>query len=142
MHVHPTRDLLLAVTRANHELFMVTNERVEAVLARLRLTSQTAQTLWAIDPDGTPQSMSSIAASLRCNASNLTFIAKQLEARGYVIREQDVTDRRLHVLVLTSEGRRVREAVVAATLSVTPFADCSEADLRELLRLLSRIQVD
>jgi DNA-binding MarR family transcriptional regulator len=139
MGTEASRDLLLAVIQANHEIFMVTNERVEAALTRLQLTPQTAQTLWTIDPDAVPPSMSSIAATLHCNASNLTFIAKQLEARGYVTRERDAGDRRSHVLVLTSEGRRAREAAVEATLSITPFAECSDADLRELSRLLSGV---
>lgn len=141
MSTPASRDLLLAVMRANHEIFMVTNERAEAALTDLRLTPQTAQALWAIDPDSAPPSMSSIAAALHCNASNLTFIAKQLEARGYVTRQRDTADRRSHVLVLTNEGELAREAVANAMLSLTPFADSSTADLRELSRLLSRISV-
>ncbi|GAB3655774.1 MarR family winged helix-turn-helix transcriptional regulator [Glycomyces tarimensis] len=132
-------DDLLSVVRAVHEISMITNTRVEPVLSRLRLTHQTAQALWAIDPDQPAPPMGAVAQRLHCNASNLTFIAKQLEDRGYAKRRRDPRDGRSHVLALTADGERARAQVVDAALAQTPFAALSPADLRALADTLSRL---
>ncbi|HWU57597.1 MAG TPA: MarR family transcriptional regulator [Microbacteriaceae bacterium] len=137
-----TRDrqaLLLRAAQANHELFMITTARIEAAIGELRLTYQTAHALWAIDPDEAPPSMSVMAGRLYCNAPNLTFIAKQLEARGYAIRAKDPADKRSTVLRLTPDGQRARTAVIKATLHATPFADCDDDQLRSLTALLTSL---
>jgi DNA-binding MarR family transcriptional regulator len=134
-----SQKLLMQVALANHKIFMVTSGRIEAALVELRLTYQTAHALMAIDPSEAPPSMSVMAERLYCNAPNLTFIAKQLETRGYVTRMKDVGDKRSNVLRLTPEGARARAAVVRATLAVTPFADCDVDELHDLARLFARI---
>jgi DNA-binding MarR family transcriptional regulator len=137
-----TRDrqaLLLRAAQANHELFMITAARIEAAIGELRLTYQTAHALWAIDPDEAPPSMSVMAGRLYCNAPNLTFIAKQLEARGYATRAKDPADKRSTVLRLTPDGQRARTAVIEATLHATPFADCDDDQLRSLTAVLTSL---
>ncbi|MFC7330581.1 MarR family winged helix-turn-helix transcriptional regulator [Marinactinospora rubrisoli] len=133
-------DPLVVATRANHEIFMLTSSRLEAFLARHRLTYQTAQALWVIDPDEPAPSMKVMADRLYCNAPNLSFIARQLADRGYLERVVDPDDRRSRVLVLTDEGRRVRAAVIDATLSASPFAQCEPHELRELAAALERLR--
>ncbi|WP_411573112.1 MarR family winged helix-turn-helix transcriptional regulator [Streptomyces sp. WAC 01420] len=130
---------LLSVVRAVHEISMVTSTRLEPLLARLRLTQQTAQALWAIDPDRQAPPMRVVAQRLHCNASNVTFIAKQLEERGYVVRRRDPQDGRSSVLVLTPEGERVRREVVDEALALTPFAALSSAELAALADVLTRV---
>jgi DNA-binding MarR family transcriptional regulator len=66
--------------------------------------------------------MKVMAERLCCNAPNLTFMTNQLVARGLVERVVDPTDRRSRVLVLTAEGRRVRDEVLRATLEKTAAA--------------------
>lgn len=130
---------LLSVVRAVHEISMVTSTRLEPLLARLRLTQQTAQALWAIDPDREAPPMRVVAQRLHCNASNVTFIAKQLEERGYVVRRRDPRDGRSSVLVLTPEGERARGEVVDEALALTPFAALSSAELATLADVLTRV---
>ena len=129
---------LEAVVRANHELFMVTGHRVADVVARHRLTLQTAQALWVIDPEEAPPSMKVMSERLYCNAPNLSFVTNQLVERGLVERATDPHDRRSRVVVLTPEGRRVRTEVIAGTLERTPFAGLDADELRELARLLAK----
>ncbi|WP_166979778.1 MarR family winged helix-turn-helix transcriptional regulator [Paramicrobacterium fandaimingii] len=117
----------------------VTSGRIEAALVEWRLTSQTAHALLAIDPNEAPPSMGVMADQIYCNAPNLTFIAKQLETRGYVSRMKDPDEKRSNVLRLTSAGEHARAAVVQATLAVTPFADCDDDDLRDLALLFTRV---
>ncbi|WP_091030083.1 MarR family winged helix-turn-helix transcriptional regulator [Glycomyces harbinensis] len=132
-------DDLLSVVRAVHEISMVTSTKLEPVLSRLRLTYQTGQALWSIDPDLPAPPMRAVARRLHCNASNLTFIAKQLEDRGYVERRRDPHDGRSSVLALTPEGERARGEVIAAALEATPFAALSPADLRTLAETLANM---
>ncbi|RMB79577.1 MarR family transcriptional regulator [Streptomyces shenzhenensis] len=132
-------DDLLSVVRAVHEISMVTNTRLEPLLSRLRLTYQTAQALWAIDPDRPAPPMRVMAQRLHCNASNLTFIAKQLEDRGYVLRRRDSRDGRSSVLELTAEGARVRKAVIDEALALSPFAALPPSELAVLADALTRV---
>ncbi|MEV0892507.1 MarR family winged helix-turn-helix transcriptional regulator [Promicromonospora sp. NPDC050262] len=132
---------LEAVVRANHELFMVTGDRAADVVARHRLTLQTAQALWVIDPEEAPPSMKVMSERLHCNAPNLSFVTNQLVERGLVERATDPHDRRSRVVVLTAEGRRVRTEIIAGTLDRTPFAGLDADDLRELAGLLAKALV-
>ncbi|MGW4012006.1 MarR family winged helix-turn-helix transcriptional regulator [Streptomyces sp. NPDC004763] len=133
-----TRSTLEAVVAANHELFMRTGDRIEAVLAGHGLTPATAQALWAIYPDQAPPSMKTLAGRLYCNAPNLSFVMNQLTDRGLVERTADPADRRSRVVALTDDGRRVREAVIEATLALTPFARLGNEELRKLVDLLGK----
>ena len=130
---------LEAVVRANHELFLRTADRLARPLEELGLTHATAQALWAIDPDGPPPSMKTLAARLFCNAPNLNFVVNQLIGRGLVERGTDPADRRVRVAVLTEQGRQVRRRVVELTLTRTPFADCDAEDLERLAAILRRV---
>ncbi|MFJ6690279.1 MarR family winged helix-turn-helix transcriptional regulator [Streptomyces sp. NPDC091294] len=133
-----TRSTLETAVAANHELFMQTGDRIESVLAEFGLTPATARPLWAIDPTEAPPSMKSLAARLYCNAPNLSFVMNQLTDRGLVERSADPSDRRSRVVALTEDGRRVRSAVIEATLALTPFAGLTDDELRQLVQLLGK----
>ncbi|WP_432742817.1 winged helix DNA-binding protein [Streptomyces sp. JH002] len=133
-----TRSDLEAVVVANHEIFLRTSDRIEAVLAEHGLTHSTAQALWAIDPDEAPPPMKELAGRLYCNAPNLSFIVNQLTRRGLVERSADPADRRSRVVALTDSGRRVRSAVIGGTLALTPFARLEPDDLLTLAGLLGK----
>jgi DNA-binding MarR family transcriptional regulator len=85
-----------------------------------------------------PVPMSSVANVLRCDRSAVTWITDRLEERGYVERLADPGDRRVKLLALTDEGRRVREEIMAR-LSQPPDAlsrlsKGEQRTLRDLLR--------
>ena len=73
----------------------------------LDLTPGELQALKALDPDH-PQPMGALAGELRCDASNITWLADRLEARGLVERHTAPADRRVKTLALTEAGRAVR----------------------------------
>ncbi|MET7851298.1 MarR family transcriptional regulator [Streptomyces avermitilis] len=54
-----------------------------------------------------PASMSVLATTLTCDASNMTGIVDRLEKRGLVRREPSPSDRRVKNVILTAEGERV-----------------------------------
>lgn len=112
--------------------------RVMAVCQEFDLAKQQAFALVHLDPDR-PKPMSELAASMYCDASNITGIADRLEHRGLVERVPGAHDRRVKMLALTPEGRRVREQV-AARLTQPPDAltSLSAADQRALRDILRR----
>ena len=85
-----------------------------------------------------PAPMSRIADMLRCDRSTVTWITDRLEERGYVERQADAHDRRVKLLALTDEGRRVREEL-RRRLSTPPeelsrLTSTEQRELRDLLR--------
>jgi DNA-binding MarR family transcriptional regulator len=94
---------------------------------------------FALDALDEPVPMSHIADMLRCDRSAVTWITDRLEERGYVERRADDRDRRVKLLALTDEGRRVR-AEIRRRLAVPPDAltRLSRAEQRELRDLLRK----
>jgi DNA-binding MarR family transcriptional regulator len=86
-----------------------------------------------------PMSMRQLAEALGCDASNVTVLIDRMEARGLVERRAAPTDRRVKQLVLTPEGTRLRERLLAKLFEDLPvLAGLSEPDLRSLRDLLRR----
>ena len=56
-----------------------------------------------------PTPMGRIADILCCDGSTVTWIVDRLEGRGLVERRSDPRDRRVRLVALTPEGRRVRD---------------------------------
>jgi DNA-binding MarR family transcriptional regulator len=105
---------------------------------RFDLTPGELRALEALDPERS-QSMGALAAELRCDASNVTWLADRLEERGLVERRADVSDRRVKTLALTDRGRAVR-GKIAAQLRVPPppLLALSTAELRTLHQILCK----
>jgi MarR family transcriptional regulator, organic hydroperoxide resistance regulator len=84
-----------------------------------------------------PKPMGRIAEVLHCDNSQMTWITDRLEEKGLVERTADPGDRRVKLLVLTDEGRRVRDEI-DERLAVPPpeIAALSAADARALRDLL------
>jgi MarR family transcriptional regulator, organic hydroperoxide resistance regulator len=87
-----------------------------------------------------PMPMGELARVLVCDNSNITWITDRLEERGLVERRPAERDRRVKLLVLTAEGRRVRERIQAA-LSEPPAAITAlpRENQRALRAILKRV---
>lgn len=84
--------------------------------------------------------MRQLAARMGCDNSYVTSLIDTLEERGLAARQSHPTDRRVKVIVLTDQGRRLAEAV--QRLYMTPpaaFSTLSQAQLRTLRDLLRRL---
>lgn len=117
------------------ELFSLDRPRMLDVQAEYGLKPPQFFALNALDE---PVPMSTIASTLRCDRSAVTWITDRLEERGYVERRSDERDRRVKLLALTDEGRRVREEI-RARLATPPAAlerltRAEQRALRDLLR--------
>jgi MarR family transcriptional regulator, organic hydroperoxide resistance regulator len=117
------------------DLFGADRPRMLDIQAEYGLKPPQFFALQALDE---PVPMSSVANVLRCDRSAVTWITDRLEERGYVERRSDERDRRVKLLALTDEGRRVREEI-RARLSTPPEAltglsRAEQRTLRDLLR--------
>ena len=110
-----------------------TRQGFEAAAASFGLTAPQARALLALR-EAAP--MRFLADHLRCDASNVTGIADRLEARGLVVRTAREGDRRVKLLALTGEGRRLRTALEEAAIAASPVMTALDADEREVLRRL------
>jgi DNA-binding MarR family transcriptional regulator len=119
---------ILDATLHLQELALRINDSFLPFAAREGLTLVTAHALWNVHPDRTDLTMSELAAQLGCNASNATFVIKQLEARGFVDRTSDPVDGRRKFVGLTDEGARARKRLGQALTSVSPLKKLTEEE--------------
>jgi DNA-binding MarR family transcriptional regulator len=108
----------------------------ESVAARYGLTIQQAKFLRSLDE---PQPMRAIAVQNSCDPSNVTGVIDRIERLGLVQRTPDPSDRRVRLLSLTPEGRRVRRKIDAELEDVPALAALGARDRAELTRLLALI---
>ena len=107
--------------------------------AEFGLSSVQCHVLHLIEP-GRPLAMSRLAATLSCDASNVTGLVDRLEARGLVRRRPSPGDRRVKVLDLTPVGSRLRAQLLRRmTGHPLPLARLSVREQRALVRMLERL---
>jgi DNA-binding MarR family transcriptional regulator len=83
--------------------------------------------------------MGALARLLQCDASNVTWLADRLEARGFVERRSDPTDRRVKTLALTEAGCAAqRKAQDQWRTPPTPLLALSASELRTLRDLMTK----
>jgi DNA-binding MarR family transcriptional regulator len=109
------------------------------IARRLDLRPAAMGTLMALDR---PRTMSEVAQFLRCDPSNVTGLVDGLEEKGLALREPSPDDRRVKLIALSAEGRRLRGRLTKAMEKPPAWIEgLSEAD-RETLRDLLRRAVD
>src|SRR5438045_6211306 len=85
------------------KLFFSQRADLPSLASEFELSAAQCHVLHLIHP-GQPIPMGKLAASLSCDASNVTGLVDRLESRGLVRRHADATDRRVKVLELTQAG--------------------------------------
>lgn len=81
-----------------------------------------------------PRAMSEIAAFLHCDNSNVTGIVDGLEARGLAERTASPGDRRVKLIALTAEGRRLRSRLMREARKPPAWLKALSADDQRTLR--------
>ncbi|QKV77617.1 MarR family winged helix-turn-helix transcriptional regulator [Amycolatopsis sp. Hca4] len=112
--------------------------RMNDGLERLELTGPTANLLWILDPEAEPQPLRKLAVLMRCDPSNISLLSAQLEERGLAERRPHPRDGRVRTLVLTAEGRKVRERLLAVVARHSPFAHLGDEEQLLLQSLLAK----
>ena len=107
--------------------------------AEFGLSPVQCHVLHLIEP-GRPLAMNRLAATLSCDASNVTGLVDRLEARGLVLRRGSPADRRVKVLDLTPTGARLRVQLLRRmTAQPLPLSRLSVREQRVLVRMLERL---
>jgi DNA-binding MarR family transcriptional regulator len=119
-------------------LFVSQRGRVPQVAAEFELSPMQAHVLRLLEPDQ-PLPMRTLARKLCCDASNVTGIVDRLEERGLVRRDASPGDRRVKMLVVTSDGVVVRRRILKRlSQAPEPIARLSLDDQRALREILAR----
>ena len=119
-------------------LFRLTGDlrqRFSERAAQLELSFPQAMALREL---GDPLPMRDLAERLCCDASNVTGIVDRLEARGLVERRTAPDDRRVKHLVLTDDGRALRQVHRDQLTVDLPLLDLTAQERRCLTELLRR----
>jgi DNA-binding MarR family transcriptional regulator len=92
------------------DFFIATRNERDPVFAKHGLTPNDAKALFSLDAIG--KTMGSLAGEWMCDASNATWIVDRLEKHGLAERRSSPGDRRVKMVVLTSNGAKIREEVM------------------------------
>jgi DNA-binding MarR family transcriptional regulator len=118
------------------EFFQAQRHHFERAAATFDLTKLQAQAMHALVHDG-PLTMSELAETLACDASNVTGLVDRLEARGLVERRSVPKDRRMRMLAVTSAGaklfQRLRERVAEPPPAINVLRPEMQRNLRDVL---------
>jgi MarR family transcriptional regulator, organic hydroperoxide resistance regulator len=122
------------------EFLLSQRTHLPTLAAALELSPTQCHVLHLIEP-GRPIPMKQLAATLACDASNVTGLVDRLESRGLVRRLPGRTDRRVKELDLTPTGERLRTELMARMTSPpASLGRLSLRDQRTLVRLLTRLR--
>jgi DNA-binding MarR family transcriptional regulator len=82
-----------------------------------------------------------LAEAANCNPASTTAMLDHLEATGVIERRRDAKDRRVCMVALTAEGRRLLEEKRASSQTIWQerFGEASETDLQAAARAMRTI---
>ena len=89
-----------------------------------------------------PRTMSEVANALQCDNSNVTGIVDSLEQKGLVRRRPSEEDRRVKLIELTAEGKRVHARLEKAFATPPAWVDALSAEDQRSLRDVLQRAVD
>jgi DNA-binding MarR family transcriptional regulator len=136
---HPDEDAATRAWRSLTAVFLARKESFAQITASFGLNPGAMHALLSLDPD-VPQSMSTLAGSWRCDASNVTWLVDRLEEHGLAERRAHPTDRRIRTVALTRKGAKVRSQVEARMYEAPEILrELSPRDLEVLTKVLRKI---
>jgi DNA-binding MarR family transcriptional regulator len=122
------------------EMVMSRRHRMVEVAASLDLTPGDLHTLLALEA-GTPRAMRTLAETLHCDPSNVTWLIDRLEGHGLVERRTHLRDRRVKTVVLTQAGitaqETARRRIAEAPAELTAL---HRDDLERLVKILDQVE--
>ena len=119
--------------------FLARKEVLVEVAVEFELTPGDLQALMSLDPDE-PKPMKVLAETFRCDPSNATWMVDRLEQRGIVERQSLPHDRRVRAVAVTTDGRLLRDSVMARLSTAPPeFAALSTTELDTLRCIVAKL---
>ncbi len=87
-------------------------------------------------------SLSSLSERIRAQNSTVTGIIDRMEREGLVRRERSTADRRVVFIRLSEKGARLARGIEVEPMEIfrSALVSLSQADLRDLLRILTKLQ--
>ncbi|MBA4602640.1 MarR family winged helix-turn-helix transcriptional regulator [Thermoactinomyces mirandus] len=139
-------NILSRIQALTYSITRKIGHQIEGVLSELGLTRGQFYILKTIESQGKCRA-TDIANMMEVKPSAVTLMIDRLEARRWVRRSQDTSDRRVIIIELTPEGKEVLEKARKISDEVVRryFAHLSYGDLNHLLKIyekLERIAVD
>ncbi len=132
--VHPLYDALVCfMAMSKHQMF--------EIAAEYGLTSTQAFMLMLMKDDGN-RTMSGFSDLLGCDASNVTGLVDGLQRKKLLERREHPTDRRVKILCLTAEGKKLRAGIFARMDDQNKSyiaANLSDDEIEQLIGLLQKI---
>jgi DNA-binding MarR family transcriptional regulator len=137
-----TATVYLGVVRETASLVLTLAERLQRGFAahagEFGLTAAQAKVLLRLGPEESIP-MRTLARSLGYDPSNLTGLVDKLEDRGLIERRPDPADRRVKAIVITEEGRRLRDGfrgrLVGDAGALGALSQSQVKELRDLLQV-------
>ena len=121
------------------KFFFAQRDRLPSFGEEFELSTAQCHVLHLVEPE-TPLPMGRLADALGCDASNVTGLIDQLEARGLARRRPSAEDRRVKTVQLTPAGVRVRrELLRRMTGDPCRLSKLSVSDQQALVRILEAI---
>jgi DNA-binding MarR family transcriptional regulator len=121
------------------KFFFAQREQLPTLGEEFELSPVQCHALHLIEPER-PLPMGRLAATLGCDASNVTGLVDRLESRGLVQRRPSADDRRVKVIELTPTGSRLRAQLLRRiTHDACPLSRLSSSDQRALVRILGML---
>jgi DNA-binding MarR family transcriptional regulator len=134
-----TTDLADQAWRLISNVWMGRKSEFQNIAASFGLNPGAMHALLTLDPD-VPQSMSALAGTFRCDASNVTWLVDRLEEHGLAERRPHPTDRRIRTVALTKKGAKVRAQIEAKIYDAPPeLRALPDRDLDALCRIFAKI---
>jgi MarR family transcriptional regulator, organic hydroperoxide resistance regulator len=87
-------------------------------------------------------SLSSLSERIRAQNSTVTGIIDRMEREGLVRRDRSTTDRRVVHISLSEKGQKLAKQIQVEPMEIFRGAlqSLSQADLRDLLRIMNKLQ--
>jgi DNA-binding MarR family transcriptional regulator len=87
-------------------------------------------------------SLSSLSERIRAQNSTVTGIIDRMEREGLVRRERSTTDRRVVHIRLSDKGLRLAQKIEVEPMEIfrSALQGLSQADLKDLLRIMNKLQ--
>jgi MarR family transcriptional regulator, organic hydroperoxide resistance regulator len=87
-------------------------------------------------------SLSSLSERIRAQNSTVTGIIDRMEREGLVRRERSTVDRRVVHIRLSDKGQKLARQIQVEPMEIfrDALASLTQADLRDLLRIMNRLQ--
>jgi len=128
--------LLTCTTLIEGEVRSRLRERFDVTLPRFDLMAQLDKA-----PDG--MTLSDVSKRMMVSNGNVTGLVERLVESGHIDRRTSSEDRRVQMIRLTKSGRAVfRKMAAEHELWIASFfADLTEKDVRDMMRLLGKAKV-